>query len=110
VAGKLYEFYSIAKSIISNTNLFSNRVLGVLEDVYQTHDLGFHIAVTPCRLHHLPHSAISKLEKENPALMLELFKMMSWIATRRHEYAVSQLVTLQTIMSAPPPTEMHRQQ
>ena len=81
------------------------RVVGALEGLSQIHYSGIHIAVTPCRLHHLPYKIISTLEKEDPALVLQLFKMMSLITARRQEATITQLATLQTIMSSPSPLQ-----
>jgi len=80
----------------------SGWVVGALEGVSQMHSSGIHIAVTPCRLHLLPYEVISRLENEDPGLVLQLFKMMSLITARRQEATIAQLATLQTIMSTPP--------
>lgn len=99
----------VPSNILSNAILFYSyfvRVVGALEGLSQIHYTGFHIAVTPCRLHHLPYQVVSALETENPALVLQLFKMMSLITARRQEATISQLATLQTIMSAP--STLHR--
>jgi len=62
---------------------------------------GVHIAVTPCRLHHLPYSNIEQVETENPSLVLHLFKMMSLLSARRQEVTIDQLATLHSIINSP---------
>jgi hypothetical protein len=78
-------------------------VVGTLEGLSQIHYSRIHIDVTPCRLYHLPYEVIPMLERNNPALILQLFKMMSLITARRQEATLSQLTTLQAIMSTPSP-------
>lgn len=51
-------------------------VIGTLSSTSQIDICGDHIAITVCRLHHLGQSEINELEKRNPRLILELFKMM----------------------------------
>ena len=114
VVGK-YVHYSLARQLkprkyqiyllIYDSFYYFVRVVGALEGLSQVPYSAIHIAVIPCRLHHLPYKVISTLEAENPALVLQLFKMMSLITARRQEATISQLVTLQAIMSAPSPLD-----
>jgi hypothetical protein len=81
------------------------RVVGTIEGLSGIQqNQGIYVAVTPCRFHLLPYKLISTLEKENPSLMLHLFKLMSFINAQRQEATIKQLATLQTIMNAPPPS------
>lgn len=66
---------------------------------------GVHVAVTDCRLHHLPFSSVQELERTNPLLVLRLFKMMSHIMSRRQEMTIEQLATLHSIMTSPASTK-----
>jgi len=51
-------------------------VIGVLGGTSRVNNGGDHVAVTPCRLHHLAQADVYQLEQSNPRLILELFKMM----------------------------------
>jgi CRP-like cAMP-binding protein len=59
------------------------------------------VAVTHCRLHHLPYTKIEQVEKENPALILNLYKLLSYLMARRQEGTIAQLATLHSIMASP---------
>eukprot|EP00548_Thalassiothrix_antarctica_P002690 CAMPEP_0194131942 /NCGR_PEP_ID=MMETSP0152-20130528/2550_1 /TAXON_ID=1049557 /ORGANISM="Thalassiothrix antarctica, Strain L6-D1" /LENGTH=1098 /DNA_ID=CAMNT_0038826841 /DNA_START=116 /DNA_END=3412 /DNA_ORIENTATION=- len=74
-------------------------VLGTLEDPRLNQFKGHHVALTKCILHHLPLNHIHKIEGENPVLALKLYKMLSYILTRRQEITIGQLVTLHSIMT-----------
>jgi len=76
-------------------------VVGTLERFSGLRNPGTHIAVTPCRLHHLPYKNIQEIERENPQLMLHLFKMTSFLMARRQESTVEQLATFHSIMTSP---------
>jgi hypothetical protein len=57
-------------------------VIGMLSVSFQMDDhSGDHVALTICRLHHLGQEKINELEKHNPRLILELYKMMVRIIT-----------------------------
>mmetsp|Transcript_4251 Transcript_4251/g.4862 ORF Transcript_4251/g.4862 Transcript_4251/m.4862 type:complete len:179 (+) Transcript_4251:193-729(+) len=78
-------------------------VIGTLgEDPFNPGD---HIAVTPCRLHHLKHEDIKRLEKQDPRVVLELFKMMSTLLTRKQEMTIHQLTTISNIMTSLAPSK-----
>jgi len=76
-------------------------IAGTVEAVSGRQRPGFHIAVTPCRLHHLPFSKIVAMEKENPALVLSLYKLLAYMMARRQEKTIGQLATLHAIMTSP---------
>jgi len=76
------------------------RVLGSLEalggTVYQRNV----VAITECRVHHLPYRKMNEIEKENPTVILDLYKLLSLLTAKRHESMVDQLGTLHSIMSS----------
>lgn len=80
-------------------------VIGALNDPSLLHSSGDHVAVTPCRLHHISQSEIAKLEESNPRIVLELFKMMSTLQARKQEMTISQLTTMTAIMTSLAPTK-----
>ena len=77
-------------------------VAGTWEAVIGRRRQGEQVAVTHCRLHHLPYSKIVEIEKENPKLILSLYKLLSYLMARRQEATIGQLATLHSIMSSPP--------
>ena len=76
-------------------------VAGTLEAVSGLRRQGEYIAVTHCRLHHLPYSKVETIEKENPRLVLDLYKLLSYLMARRQEGTIGQLATLHSIMTSP---------
>jgi CRP-like cAMP-binding protein len=76
-------------------------VTGTLEAISGERRVGDVVAVTHCRLHHLPYTKIAQVEKENPALILHLYKLLSYLMARRQEGTIGQLATLHSIMSSP---------
>ena len=56
--------------------------------------------MTECRLHHLRQDVIEELERKDPALILTLFKLMSYLTARRQDITIEQLATLQSIISS----------
>ena len=77
-------------------------VIGGLESCADLRNPGIYKAITKCRLHHLPIAIIENLEKDNPALVLSLFKMISHLMARRQNVTIEQLATLQSIIANPP--------
>lgn len=59
------------------------------------------IAVDFCRLHYISFKQLDELEKENPLLILKLYKLLSKLHAMSYEVTIGQLATLQNIMSAP---------
>lgn len=59
------------------------------------------LAVDECKLHHLPFSKIEEVEEEDPGLVLELYKLFSYLMAERQEATIGQLSTLHSIMSSP---------
>lgn len=76
-------------------------VAGTLECVSGISPSGNHVALTDCRLHHLPYSRLEEIEKSNPSLVLCLYKLLSHLLARRQEATIGQLATLHSIMSSP---------
>lgn len=76
-------------------------VCGAIEGASGMAREGVHIAVTDCRLHHLPFQKLEEMEKDNPILVLTLYKMLSHLMARRQEITIEQLATFHSIMSSP---------
>mmetsp|Transcript_40893 Transcript_40893/g.98619 ORF Transcript_40893/g.98619 Transcript_40893/m.98619 type:complete len:203 (-) Transcript_40893:1311-1919(-) len=76
-------------------------VAGTLEYVSGIRYAGDHVAITDCRLHHLPYSRLQEIEKQNPSLVLALYKLLSFLMARRQEGTIGQLATLHSIMTSP---------
>ena len=62
---------------------------------------GITVAVTKCRLHHLPIPTLDKIEQEDPALVLCLYKLVTHLRAFREEATIEQLTTLNNIMTSP---------
>jgi CRP-like cAMP-binding protein len=62
---------------------------------------GITVAVTQCRLYHLSFAKLEEIEKEDPALVLRLYKLMTHLRAHREEATIEQLSTLSNIMSSP---------
>jgi CRP-like cAMP-binding protein len=76
-------------------------VAGTTEYISGMRQLGDHIAVTHCRLHHLPYSRLQEIEKSNPSLVLSLYKLLSYLMAKRQGATIGQLATLHSIMTSP---------
>jgi CRP-like cAMP-binding protein len=76
-------------------------VCGAIEGASGLKNTGVHVAVTKCRVHHLPFQTMEEIEKEDPSLMLSLYKMLSHLMARRQEITIEQLATFHSIMSSP---------
>lgn len=62
---------------------------------------GIAVAVTKCRLHHLPFDTLEQIEQDNPALVLSLYKLVTHLRAYREEATIEQLTTLNNIMTSP---------
>jgi CRP-like cAMP-binding protein len=62
---------------------------------------GTTIAVEECRLHYISYDKLHSVEKENPMLILQLYKLLSKLHALRSEVTIAQLATMHSIMSAP---------
>jgi len=76
-------------------------VVGVTEFAMGRHSLKKFKAITKVKMHHLRFSDLSKIEKENPALVLRLYKMLTHVMARKEEDTVAHLSTLHDILSSP---------
>lgn len=75
-------------------------VVGTMEFFHQRMP-GHQVALDYCKLHHLPFSKIHQVESEDPRLVLELYKLLSYLMAQRQEATIGQLATLHSIMSSP---------
>eukprot|EP00533_Pseudo-nitzschia_delicatissima_P009457 CAMPEP_0116083310 /NCGR_PEP_ID=MMETSP0327-20121206/3201_1 /TAXON_ID=44447 /ORGANISM="Pseudo-nitzschia delicatissima, Strain B596" /LENGTH=1114 /DNA_ID=CAMNT_0003574181 /DNA_START=152 /DNA_END=3496 /DNA_ORIENTATION=+ len=75
-------------------------VVGTMEFFHQPRP-GQEVALDDCKLHHLPFSKIREAEAEDPGLVLELYKLLSYLMAQRQEATIGQLATLHSIMSSP---------
>ena len=64
---------------------------------------GVHLAMAPCRLHHLRRSKIIEAEQKDPRTMLNLYKLMSLLSSKRQEKTIEQLGQFFHILTAPVP-------
>ena len=78
-----------------------SRVCGTFNYGANVQSYGITIAVTKCRLHHLPVHTLEMIEKEDPALVLTLYKLMTHLRAYREEATIEQLTTLNNIMTSP---------
>jgi CRP-like cAMP-binding protein len=76
-------------------------VVGMVECVSGLRNPGAHVAVSRCRLHHLPKHKLEEIEKENPELVLKLYKLLAHLMAHHQEVAIEQLESLKTIFSSP---------
>ena len=76
-------------------------IAGTSEAVCGIEPTGDYVAVTHCRLHHLPFEKLEEIEKKNPAVVLRLYKLLAYLMGRRQEATIGQLATLHSIMSSP---------
>ena len=76
-------------------------VCGAIEGASGLKHAGVHVAVTNCRLHHLPFQKLEVMEEEHPYMILNLYKMLSHLMARRQEITIEQLATFHSIMSSP---------
>ncbi|CAJ1939327.1 unnamed protein product [Cylindrotheca closterium] len=75
-------------------------VIGTLENASGTQSPGIFTAMTRCRLYHLPFTTLQEIEKTNPLLVLQLYKMLSHLMAKKEEITSEHLSTLHTIMSS----------
>jgi CRP-like cAMP-binding protein len=76
-------------------------VAGTMEFFQKRPRPGKEVALDYCKLHYLPFSKIQEVEAEDPGLLLELYKLLSYLMARRQEATIGQLATLHSIMSSP---------
>jgi hypothetical protein len=76
-------------------------VVGAIEAVSGMQNAGIHLAVNRSRVHYLSYSQMENLEKSDPVLMLQLYKLLSTMLARQQELTTGQLATFHSIMSSP---------
>lgn len=64
---------------------------------------GVHVAIAPCRLHHLRRSKIVEAEQKDPRTMMNLYKLVSRLSSKRQEKTIEQLGQFFHILTAPVP-------
>lgn len=57
--------------------------------------------VSKCELHHISFDTIKEIEKTDPVLILNLYKLLSCLMAKRQSVTINQLATLHSIMSSP---------
>ena len=78
-------------------------IIGGIELANGMNRPGVHIAISTCRLHHLPYSAIQMAERENPLLAMSLYKILSHLAIKRQEMTIEHLGQHLHILHSPVP-------
>lgn len=75
-------------------------VIGTHEFATGQHPLNKFKAITKVKMHHIRFSDLTRIEKENPALVLRLYKMLAHVMARKEEDTVAHLFTLHNIVSS----------
>ena len=75
------------------------RVLGTIENALGQWPGGVTIAATHCRLYHLPFTKLQELEKEEPMLVVHLYKMLTYLMARKEVVTIDHLNTLYNILT-----------
>jgi len=75
-------------------------VIGTHEFATGQHPLNKFKAITTVKMHHIRFSDLHRIERENPALVLRLYKMLTHVMARKEEDTVAHLSTLHNIMSS----------
>jgi len=78
-------------------------IIGCVETAERVRMAGIHVAISDCRLHHVSHSSILEIESTNPALAMNLYKLLSLLATKRQESTIYQLEQFMKVMKNPVP-------
>ena len=58
-------------------------------------------AISKVKMHHLRFSDLNKIEEQDPALVLRLYKMVTHVMARKEEDTVAHLSTLHDILNSP---------
>lgn len=75
-------------------------VIGTHEFATGQHPLNKFRAITAVKMHHLRFSDLTRIEHENPTLVLKLYKMLTHVMARKEEDTVAHLSTLHNILSS----------
>jgi CRP-like cAMP-binding protein len=78
-------------------------IIGDIEVANGMKKPGIHVAISECRLHQLPFSAITEAEQSNPMLAMHLYKFLSHLSTKRQEMTIEQLGQHLRILNSPVP-------
>ncbi len=79
-------------------------IIGSIEASNGMKKPGVHVAISACRLHHLPESAIKHLQQaDNPRLAMNLYRLLSHLATKRQEMTIEHLGQHLRILHSPVP-------
>ena len=93
-----------ATKIDAKTNMRVNHATPTMttnEFATGQHSLKKFKAITKVKMHHLRFSDLTKIEEEDPSLVLRLYKMLTYVMARKEEDTVSHLSTLHDILSSP---------
>jgi hypothetical protein len=91
----------IILSLLPFISISYDRVVGANEFATGQHSLKTFKAITKVKMHHLRFSDLTKIEEEDPSLVLRLYKMLTYVMARKEEDTVSHLSTLHDILSSP---------
>lgn len=78
-------------------------IIGGIEATNGMQKPGIHVAISACRLHHLPRTAIEAAERNSPHLAMNLYKALSHLATKRQEMTIDHLGQHLKILNSPVP-------
>lgn len=78
-------------------------IAGTLEQVDASQLTNYHVAVSKCKIHHLPYHKIEQIQWKDPTLVLRLYKVLAHLTAKRQEITIGQLMTLHSIMTSPAP-------
>lgn len=66
-------------------------IIGSIEASNGMKKPGVHIALSSCRLHHLPESALHEMQNVDPKLAMHLYRVLAHLATKRQEMTIDHL-------------------
>jgi len=75
-------------------------VIGTHEFATGQHSLLKFKARTKIKMHHIPFKVLQQIEKENPIIILKLYKILTHVMARKEEDIVAHLSTLHGILSS----------
>eukprot|EP00934_Nitzschia_sp_Nitz4_P003214 Nitzschia sp. Nitz4//scaffold136_size62208//36921//40785//NITZ4_006373-RA/size62208-augustus-gene-0.1-mRNA-1//1//CDS//3329535633//3204//frame0 len=91
----------IANNPIRIARIGPGWVIGTVENATGLRQSGTVVAASPCKLYHLTFDRLESLEKDDPILVLRLYKMLAHLMARREEISILHMSTLQTILTSP---------
>jgi CRP-like cAMP-binding protein len=78
-------------------------IAGTLEQADVSQLTTYHVAVSKCKIHHLPYHKIEQIQEKDPTLVLRLYKVLAHLTAKRQEITIGHLMTLHSIMTSPAP-------